>query len=56
MGIRVSPEEEETGVDVGETGMDAYPEFTEIIQRPSHILYLRLTRIFFNFYIVLIIC
>ena len=28
MGIRVSPEEEETGVDVGETGMDAYPEFT----------------------------
>lgn len=27
MGIRVSPEEEETGVDVGETGMDAYPEF-----------------------------
>ena len=28
MGIRVSPEEEETGVDVGDTGMDAYPEFT----------------------------
>ncbi len=28
MGIRVAPEEEETGVDVGETGMDAYPEFT----------------------------
>ena len=28
MGIRVSPEEEEAGVDVGETGMDAYPEFT----------------------------
>ena len=28
MGIRVSPEEEESGVDVGETGMDAYPEFT----------------------------
>ena len=28
IGIRVSPEEEETGVDVGETGMDAYPEFT----------------------------
>ncbi len=28
MGIRVSPEEEETGVDASETGMDAYPEFT----------------------------
>ena len=28
MGIRVSPEEEESGVDAAETGMDAYPEFT----------------------------
>ena len=27
MGIRVSPEEEESGVDAAETGMDAYPEF-----------------------------
>jgi len=28
MGIRVSPEEEASGVDASETGMDAYPEFT----------------------------
>ena len=27
LGIRVSPEEEATGVDASETGMDAYPEF-----------------------------
>jgi Amt family ammonium transporter len=28
MGIRVSEEEEYEGVDVGECGLEAYPEFT----------------------------
>ena len=28
MGLRVSPEEEEEGVDIGECGLEAYPEFT----------------------------
>ncbi len=28
MGIRVSEEEEYEGVDIGECGMEAYPEFT----------------------------
>ncbi|MCT7376455.1 ammonium transporter [Chelativorans salis] len=27
MGLRVSPEEEQTGLDVGEVGVEAYPEF-----------------------------
>jgi len=29
MGIRVSPEEEFEGVDIGECGLEAYPEFTQ---------------------------
>jgi Amt family ammonium transporter len=29
MGIRVSEEEEYEGVDIGECGMEAYPEFTK---------------------------
>lgn len=29
MGIRVSEEEEYEGVDIGECGMEAYPEFTD---------------------------
>jgi Amt family ammonium transporter len=29
MGIRVSEEEEEQGVDQSECGMEAYPEFTK---------------------------
>jgi Amt family ammonium transporter len=28
MGIRVSEEEEYEGLDIGECGMEAYPEFT----------------------------
>jgi Amt family ammonium transporter len=28
MGIRVSAEEEYEGVDIGECGLEAYPEFT----------------------------
>ena len=28
MGIRVSEEEEYEGVDIGECGLEAYPEFT----------------------------
>jgi len=28
MGLRVSPEEEDEGVDIGECGLEAYPEFT----------------------------
>jgi len=28
MGIRVSQEEEYEGLDIGECGMEAYPEFT----------------------------
>ena len=30
MGIRVSEEEEYEGVDIGECGVEAYPEFVEV--------------------------
>ncbi|NNJ79732.1 MAG: ammonium transporter, partial [Xanthomonadales bacterium] len=30
MGIRVDEEEEYTGLDIGECGLEAYPEFTSV--------------------------
>ena len=30
VGIRVSEEEEYTGLDIGECGLEAYPEFTSV--------------------------
>lgn len=31
IGLRVSPEEELDGLDIGEHGMEAYPEFEKVL-------------------------
>jgi Amt family ammonium transporter len=38
IGVRVSPEEEHDGLDIGEHGMEAYPDFQAVAERSESVV------------------